>query len=147
MFKERNKAVPAVYLILKKDGKILLGRRKGSNYFDGWYAFPAGHVEAGELPLAALVRETKEEIDISINIEDAKLVYLMYRPKHDETGERVDLFFTVDKWSGEIKIAEPEKCDDLQWFPADELPENIVPYEKEVLENLEKKINYSEFLL
>ena len=96
-FKERNKAVPAVYLILEKDGEVLLGRRKGSGYFDGWYALPAGHVEADELPLAALVRETKEEIDVSINLEDLKLVYTMYRPKHDETGERFDMFFTADK--------------------------------------------------
>jgi len=146
-FKDRNKAVPAVYLILQKDGKILLARRKGSNYFDGWYAFPAGHVEAGELPLAALVREAKEEIDILIKKEDAKLIYTMYRPKHDETGERVDLFFTVDNWEGEVKIAEPNKCDDIRWFPIENLPENTIPYLKEVIENFRKKINYSEFLL
>ena len=146
IFKERNKAVPAVYLILQKDGKILLMRRKGSNYFDGWYSLPAGHVEAGELPLAALVRETKEEIDASINLEDAKLVYTMYRPKHDETGERVDLFFSVKKWAGEIKIVEQNKCDDIQWFPLDNLPKNIIPYVKDAIQNIGNKINYSEFL-
>lgn len=47
---ERNKAVPSSYLILKRDGKILLGRRINTHYYDGWYSVPAGHVEADELP-------------------------------------------------------------------------------------------------
>ena len=61
---KRNKAVPASYLVLKKDGKILLTRRQGSGYYDGWYGLPAGHVEAGELPTECLIREAKEEIDV-----------------------------------------------------------------------------------
>lgn len=142
--KERNKAVPAVYLILKKDDKILLLQRQGSGYFDGWYALPAGHVEAEELPIKALIRETKEEIGITIKPENITLVHLMYRPRHDETGERVDIFFTTNIWSGEITNKEPHKCGDLRWFSQTEMPENIVPYVKSVLGAIEQGVLYSE---
>ncbi len=50
----------------------------------------------------------------------------------------------MNKWEGEIKIMEPEKCDDLQWFPTDNLPENIVHHERNVLENINKGLTYTE---
>ncbi|MBI2635632.1 MAG: NUDIX domain-containing protein [Parcubacteria group bacterium] len=142
--KERNKAVPAVYLFLRKGKEILLGRRRGSGYYDGWYSVPAGHVEAGELPIGGLVREMKEELGIDINPKDLILVHTMYRTKHDETGERLDLFFKCKKWFGEVRINEPDKCDDLRWFPIKKLPENMMHHVKTALENSEKRIPYSE---
>lgn len=119
-------------------------RRQGSGYYDGWYSVPAGHVEAGELPLDGLAREVGEELGIAINSRDARLVHTMYRTKHDETGDRVDLFFAVDKWSGEITNVEPHKCTDIQWFSINELPENMMHHVKEALMNSEKGISYSE---
>ena len=144
MKKERNKAVPAVYLIFRKDDKILMGRRQNTTYYDGWYGVPAGHVEAKELPVSALIREAKEEVGVDINPEDVNLIHTLYRTAHDETGDRSDYFFVIKKWSGKIKIMEPEKCDDLQWFPIDELPENTIHHEKSVIENIKIGINYSE---
>lgn len=144
MLKERNKATPAVYLFLRKGNKILLGRRQNSGYYDGWYSVPAGHVEAGELPIGGLIREMKEELDINVNPKDLCLVHTMYRAKHDKTGERFDLFFETKKWSGKIKINEPHKCDDLRWFPVKELPKNMMHHVKVALKNVEKGIIYSE---
>ncbi len=145
MPKERNKAVPAVYLFLRKGDEILLMRRQGSGYYDGWYSVPAGHVEAGELPLEGLVRETAEELGIVIDSKDVKLVHTMYRTKHNETGDRADLFFLSTKWSGEIRIMESHKCDDIRWFPINNLPENMMHHVREALINSEKGIPYSEF--
>ncbi len=144
MPKQRNKAVPAVYLILKKGDNILLMRRQGSGYYDGYYLVPAGHVEAGELPIEGLVRETSEKLGITINPNDAHLAHTMYRTKHDETGDRADLFFIVEKWSGEIKNIEPNKCDDIRWFPIKNLPENMMHHVREAIQNIEKGIIYSE---
>ena len=144
MPKERNNAVPASYLILRKGKEILFMRRKGSGYYDGWYSVPAGHVEAGELPVDALLRETKEELGITLDKNDARLVHTMYRTKHDETGDRADLFFKVAKWAGEITNAEPHKCDDIKWFSIHALPENMMHHVREAIENIEKGVVYSE---
>ncbi len=145
MTKERNKAVPAVYLFLRKGDEILLMRRQSSGYYDGWYSVPAGHVEAGELPLEGLIRETAEEIGIVIDPKDVKLVHTMYRTKHDETGDRVDLFFLSKKWSGEIRIMEPNKCTGIQWFPIKKLPENMMHHVEKAILDVENGIWYSEF--
>ena len=37
MPKERFKVVPAVYLIIKNDNKILLSLRENTGYMDGYY--------------------------------------------------------------------------------------------------------------
>jgi len=141
--KDRNRAVPAVYLLLRREHELLLTRRKGT-YYDGWYSVPAGHVEAGELPTDSLIRESAEEIGIVIEADDAKLVHTMYRTKHDETGDRVDLFYRVDSWSGEITNLEPEKCDDIRWFAIDELPERLMHHVGRAIVAIENRVSSSE---
>ena len=59
-------------------------------------------------------------------------------------GERVEVFFKAIKWQGEIINQEPLKCDDLSWFYLDNLPENIIPFIKLALNNIQVKIFYSE---
>ena len=144
MKKERHKAVPAVYGIFKKDKQVLLGRRQNTRYYDGWYGFPAGHVEANELPKKALIREIKEEVGVDVTLEDIEFAHILYRTAHDETGDRVDLFFIIKKWTGEPKIMEPHKCDDLQWFSLNNLPEKRIHHEKNAMDCIDKEINFSE---
>ncbi len=145
--KIRNKATPAVYLFLEKDEKILLGRRCNTGYMDGCYQIPAGHVEEGELPSEALIREIKEEIGIDVKLNDLEIVHVSYRPKHDETGDRVDFFFRAKSWSGEILNMEPHKCDDLRWFPLSELPENMPFHVRMGIEAIRKEIFFEEISL
>lgn len=66
----------------------------------------------------------------------------MHRRQDDE---RIDFFFTADKWEGEIVNTEPEKCDDLSWFPLDNLPSNTIPYIKYAIECVWKNVSYSEY--
>ncbi len=142
--KLRNKAIPAVYILLEQDGKILLGRRCNTGYADGQYQVPAGHVDEGELPTEAMVREVKEEIGIDVLSSDLELVHISYRPKHDDSDNRIDLFFKAKKWSGEIKNMEPHKCDDLQWFSVNKLPENMTFHVAKALNCIQKGIFYDE---
>lgn len=142
--KIRNKAVPAIYILLEQDGKVLLGRRCNTGYEDGNYQVPAGHVEEGELPTEAVIREAKEEINIDLTPNDIELVHLGYRPKHDPTGDRIDLFFKAKKWNDDIKNMEIHKCDDLQWFPIDRLPENMTFHVREAIDCIQKGIFFKE---
>lgn len=138
-------AVPASYLILEKDGKVLLMRRQGTNYYKGWYCVPSGHVEKGELPSQGLIREVKEEVGLDLDPSKIRLVHTMYRTAHDITGDRADYFFVVSDWSGEPSIAEPDKCDDLQWFPIDQLPENTMHHVRDAIDYWQRDVNFSEY--
>ena len=133
----------SVHLLLIKENKILLMRRKDTGFADGFYSMPAGKLEPKESVENAIIREVKEEINIDIKNETLKTIQVMNRNGIDR--ERIDYFFTVDRWNGEIKNNEPNKCDDLKWFDLDYLPENIVPYIKEAIINYNKKINFSLF--
>ncbi len=141
---EKNNAIPASYLFLEKDGKFLVARRCNTGYQDGNYQVPAGHVNKGELPSEALIREAKEEIGIDLVPTDFELVHISYRPKHDATDNRVDFFFRAKKWKGEVKNMEPNKCDDLRWCSLDEMPENVTPHVRDAFECVQKGIFYKE---
>jgi 8-oxo-dGTP pyrophosphatase MutT (NUDIX family) len=142
--KERHKAVPAVYLILEKDGKYLWVRRWNTGYQDGNYNLPSGHVEANELPTMAMIREAKEEIGIDLKPEDLEFVHVSCRPDFDGSGDRIDMFFRARTWSGEVINAEPHKCDDLRWLHRAEFPENITPHVRSAFDDMLNGIFFSE---
>ncbi len=143
MAAERHTVRLAVYLILRKDNEVLMMRRQGSGYFDGWYGLPSGHVEADEMPTAALTREIAEEIGVTVDLNDVTLVHTIFRDLSD--CDYIDLFFTCTKWQGAPRIGEPHKCDDMQWFPINALPEKTIDYIRSVLQDIEKAERYSEF--
>ena len=146
MAKERHKIVPASYLTLLKDNKILLLRRLNTGYEDGNYSMIAGHVDQGETFSQCITREAKEEAGIEIKPEDLKMAHMMCRNSGlAENNERIDAFFTVEKWEGEITNMEPHKCDDLSWFNINNIPENVIPYIREAINCIKNNIFYSEF--
>lgn len=143
--KERNKAVPAVYLILKRDAEILLMKRANSGYYDGWYSLPAGHVEYRELPFDALIRECEEEIGITLKKEDLEFAHLCYCGASNETGDRMNMFVVCDQGHAYEPVnAESEKCSELRWFKLEELPENTVHNVRFALEKVSQGDVYSE---
>jgi mutator protein MutT len=143
MAKLRYKAIPAVFLILQKANTVLLLRRFQTGYEDGKYTFPAGHVDEGETPTEAIIREAKEEIGIEISSKDLQFVHVQYRKGTD--GARTDFYFFAEKWKGEPHNAEPDKCDEVVWLDKEKLPENTLPYVKEITNFIRKNQKYSEF--
>lgn len=138
---DRFKMIASSYLLLVRDGKILLSLRKNTGYEDGKYNLPSGHVEDNESLTQAASREIFEEIGIALKPEDFTLVHVMHRKENDI---RVDFFFTADPHNQEPENREPEKCDDLRWFPLNKLPVNTVGYIKQAIESFVKKQFYSE---
>ena len=59
-------------LVIIQKGTILLGHPTGQKWY-GSYSFPKGHVEPGENLLDAAIRETQEEIGLSIDPSDVIL--------------------------------------------------------------------------
>ena len=58
--------------------------------------------------------------------------------------ERLDFFFEAKRWKGNIKNMELQKCDDLSWFPLDDLPDNTIPCVREAVRCYRKGVVYSE---
>ena len=143
--KERHRIIPAAYVILRRENKILLQRRLNTGYEDGNYGLVSGHVEQGEAYQNAIMREAKEEAGVILRLEDLRFAHLMHRKDIGEDNERADVFFVVERWEGEVKNVEPHKCDDLSWFPVNNLPVHTIPYIRTVIENVEQGISYSEY--
>lgn len=122
----------AVYLILHHQEQILLARRCNTGYQDGKYSLVSGHVEGGEPVTAAMIREAREEAGILLTPQQLTFVHVLHRRSADNLVY-FDFFFAASAWSGDIVNCEPEKCDDLRWFPLTALPTNTVTYVREVL--------------
>jgi len=136
----RTALTPAVYLVLIEDEGLLMTRRINTGNGDGQYSLVAGHVEAGEKLTDAIIREAYEEAGITLTAPDLSLVHTLHRPK----DERIDFFFTAQAWQGEIQINEPDKCEDLAWFPLAALPDAMLPYIGEVIGHIQNGVPFSE---
>jgi ADP-ribose pyrophosphatase YjhB (NUDIX family) len=127
---DRPRVIVDVNLLLRDGDSILLGLRRGG-FAAGMYSPPAGHLELGESVRDALIRETREETAITIAPDDARFVQVM----HNAYGiGRMAFFFEARTWSGDITNCEPDKCEELRWFPLDCLPEAaMVPYIRDAI--------------
>ena len=128
-------------LLLVKDDKILLCRRFNTGWEDGKYGFMAGHIDGGESFTDALCREAKEELGIVIDPVDVRFVHVQH---HISNKEYVYMYFAVTRWSGEPSIQEPDKCDDIRWFPMDSLPPKLIADTAQVIDCYQKGVIYSE---
>lgn len=131
--------VPASYVYLVRDGEVLLQCRANTGYMDGhWVAGAAGHVERGETAVEAAVRETWEELGVTVWAENLTLITVMHRTDGTDNPieQRIDWFWSASVWTGEPRICEPTKCSDLQWCDVDALPEPVSDYERLVIESL-----------
>jgi 8-oxo-dGTP diphosphatase len=121
-------------VMIFKDGKVLLGTRKGS-HGKGEHAFPGGHMEYMESFEETAKREVLEEA--GIEIENVRFLCLQnlktYAPKH-----YVDIGLIADWKSGEPQTTEPDKIGDWDWYAVDNFPQPLfstIPVYLEALKN------------
>lgn len=135
----RFSVIPASYVYLMRDRRVLLQRRHNTGYMDGmWAAGAAGHVELGETAASAARREVREELGIDVPLTSLCAVTVMQRTDGtpSPTEQRADWFFTATGWQGEPVIMEPHKCAEISWFDLNRLPASIPDYERLVLDGL-----------
>jgi len=127
-----------VGVMILKDGKVLLSKRKGS-HGAGEYSFPGGHLEYMESFKDCAIRETKEECGISIkNIEFLFLANLVkYAPKH-----YVHIGLVAEWESGEPVLLEPEKAETWGWYDLNNIPEPMFEKCKLAFESYKNRRNY-----
>jgi len=108
-----------VGIMIFKDGKVLVAKRKGS-HGKGEYSFPGGHLEYMESFEQCARREIREECGIEIqNIRFLCLANITkYNPKH-----YVHIGLAADWESGEPRVLEPDRNDAWGWYDINNLPE------------------------
>jgi len=100
-------------LLRRRDGAVLLGKRKGSHGAGQW-SLPGGHLEIGERFEDCCKREVFEEtglhIDKIMNIDFANNIIA------SEGLHYVTLYFIAD-WNGSQnpELREPDKCEGWEW--------------------------------
>lgn len=136
----------AIYLILKKDGKVAFILRSKTDWMNNHYGLVQGKVEKAESYSAAAVREAKEEANVIVRPEDLWHVHTVHRYEpSSQAKDWVDVYFEVTKWRGEPRNNEPHKHSELAWLDINNLPSNVVPCVKFALEQIQAGKTYSEY--
>lgn len=113
-------------IIVVKDGKVLVGRRKGA-HASGLFSFPGGHLDFGETWLDCGHRELEEECGPDFKVmfrfcEKNRLEWFVTNDIMPQYGKHyITIFLAADWVSGEPVNAEPDKCDGWDWVTFDQL--------------------------
>ena len=99
---------------MRKNGKILITKRKPEGHLGGLWEFPGGKVRQNETPEEACIREIKEEVDLEIKVES-----LLARIRHAYTHFKIvmDIYNCVFV-SGKVRLDGPV---DYRWVRPEEL--------------------------
>lgn len=135
----------ASYLIIRRDSKILFELRVGKRWMSGFYGIPAGKVEKDETFSNTMIREAKEEIGITISLQDLRYRLTCHRYDKEDQASWVDVVFETSNWKGEIVNAEPKKHSKLVWLDPDDLPNNVIPSVKFMLDQIKAGKTYCEY--
>lgn len=125
-----------VGVIVMKEGKLLLGQRKGSHGAGTW-CFPGGHLVFGEGLEECARREVMEETGLQIkNLRRAGFTNDFFE---SEGKHYVTVFLFSDWAGGEVQLREPEKCSEWHWFGWNELPKPMFAPTGQLLEQLSRQ--------
>lgn len=125
----KNRFVGCV--VLSKDGKILLQQR-GENWesHGGYLAEFGGHIEAGETPIQALIRELNEELGATVDVSEvvslgaiteamtnySELIYVYFW--HDKHGTVTGCYEGEARYHDSIDevLKHPKIMDSVRWL-------------------------------
>ncbi len=110
--------------ILNDENELLLMKRSSECRNKAWFwSIPWGWVRLFDTLEDSLVRECKEEIWVEIEI--LKLLSVTDDIILEEKQHWVSPQFLCKIVSGEVTNLEPHKCEEIKYFPLDELPEKL----------------------
>jgi len=109
----------AACALIDADGRILLAQRPPGRSMAGLWEFPGGKVEAGESPTDAAVRETHEEVGLTV-----KAVGVLGQRTHPVTGREM-VYVACEITDGAATLVDTDELDDLMWCPVAEVEERL----------------------
>lgn len=111
-----------VAAVLTRDLRVLLCHRSPQKkWYPNVWDLPGGHVEPGEAPPQALVRELEEELGVRIAAPAlAPLEVLIIPAEGGTTGVELRIWH-VTEWQGKVRNAAPEEHDQMGFYGLAEL--------------------------
>ena len=117
----KNILVSTIALI-DDESKILIGKRPYGKTFENLWEFPGGKVKKNETVEQALIRETKEEINVNLKMNCiAPLAFSTYYNQHINI---IILLFISRKWDLEPLC---KFHSELKWVKANDLNKYDMP--------------------
>jgi ADP-ribose pyrophosphatase YjhB (NUDIX family) len=115
-FREPKLAVGA---LVEQDGQVLLVRRAVGPRLGSW-CLPAGYVEYDEGPVAAAIREVREETGLTVRVTG---LLAAYHIRSDPRGMGVILIYRALPVSGELSPG--DDASEAAYFAPDDLPHDL----------------------
>ena len=139
-------------IILNENNEILLEKRASTKkQSPNKWGLCAGHIEAGDIPENAILREVKEEIGIDITKKELKFLEVFRRDKKFNNGQHNNTYIYIYIYRTNKKVEDYtiqiEELSEVKYFPVDvvekALEENNSdyafydePYIKEILNKI-----------
>jgi ADP-ribose pyrophosphatase YjhB (NUDIX family) len=133
--------VPAAGVVIEKDNKILLVKRKYEPYKGDW-SLPAGFMEYDESPEQCAIREIKEELNVDVELDG---LFGVYSGKDDPRTHAVLIMYWAKIKGGELKPG--DDAEEIEFFAKNEVPPNIafLAHRQIIKEYFEGKSEFGSF--
>lgn len=116
--------------VLNNQGQVLLQKRSANKkYFPNTWALCTGHVENGETPKEAALRELNEELGVTVSLEQ---IFSFSFGKFD--SQNTYFFYVICNLSVDEFSIQEEELSEVQWF--------FVPVVIDMIKKHDNKIVY-----
>ncbi len=122
-----------VAALIWEENKFMICQRPSHKARGLLWEFVGGKVEPGETRAEALIRECREELDITLEVKD-----LFMEVVHEYPDMTVDLFL----YHAAIAEGEPKRLEhnDIKWISPSEIPlYEFCPADTEILEEIRRQ--------
>ena len=124
--------VQVVAALIWREDRFLICQRPADKARGLLWEFVGGKVEEGETPEEALVRECREELGISLAVDDVFM-------ELEHTYPDITILLTL--YNARILSGEPKKLEhnDIRWITPEEIDDYaFCPADEDILKNLKK---------
>lgn len=128
----RRLLLVAAAALLDSSGRVLITQRPAHKQLGGLWEFPGGKVELGEAPEQALVRELKEELDLTVE-PDALDPFAFASHAYPDFHLLMPLYVAT-RFGGVMKL-DPNSAQAAKWVQPQELRAHEMPPADVVLVN------------